>query len=321
VAASLLFGRTAAFAAFREPLLMKTIGACCRCAIGVVATAAAMTVAAQGQPPNEQPPEGPADAAISAQLVRTGLYLISGGGANSLLRFSANGLILVDGKLPGNYRALMSQVRKINKLSDLPVRALIVTDHHQNHSANNVQFLAAGVAIIAQENAKNRLPAYQPAAGKPAAPVIAFDRDFMLRLGGVEVQLLHFGNAHTDGDTVVYFTNLKAVAVGDLFTPRTPDPDFSAGGSLVNWGPVLAQVLTLDFDIVVPSTGPMVTRAALEAFKTKLETLVSRARALVGQGVPKDQLMGQLKTDDLGWRFDFTGEQLERFYAELLRTP
>jgi glyoxylase-like metal-dependent hydrolase (beta-lactamase superfamily II) len=123
---------------------------------------------------------------------------------------------------------------------------------------------------------------------------------------------------HTNGDTVVYFPNLKAVAVGDLFA-ATPNPDFSAGGSLVGWGPVLAQILKLDFDVVVPGTGPMIPRADLEAFKTKIDTLVSRATALARKGVPKDQLMAQLKTDDLGWQFNFTGDRLDAFYAELIR--
>ena len=107
------------------------------------------------------------------------------------------------------------------------------------------------------------------------------------------------------------------VAVGDLFTPGTPEPDFSAGGSLVNWGPVLSRILELDFDVVVPSSGPMVTRADLEAFKGRIDTLTSRARALVQKGVAKDQLMAELKTDDLGWRLSLTGEALDRFYAEL----
>ena len=288
-----------------------------RCVIGLLAMATALAVSAQTPQEKEPPAKGAGDVTLTADLVKTGLYVISGGGGNTLMRFSASGLILVDGKLPGNYRALMSQVRKLNKLSDLPIRVLIVTDHHENHTGNNAQFLAAGVAIIAQENARNRLPAYQPAAGKTAPPVIAFDRDYTLRLGGVEAKLMHFGNAHTDGDTVVYFTNLKVVAVGDLFTPDTPEPDYSAGGSLVDWGPVLAQILKLDFDVVVPSTGPMVTRADLEAFKTRIDTLVSRATGLVKSGVTKDQLMARLKTDDLGWRFGFTGDQLDRFYAEL----
>jgi hypothetical protein len=89
---------------------------------------------------------------------------------------------------------------------------------------------------------------------------------------------------------------------------------------MVGWGPVLAQVLKLDFDAVVPGTGPTVTRADLEAFKTKIDTLVSRATSLVKNGVPKDQLMAQLKTDDLGWHLSFTGEQLDSFYAELSET-
>ncbi len=286
----------------------------------LLVTVATVAVLAQNHQERGVPGKGPGDVMLTSQLVKTGLYLISGGGGNTLMRYSANGLILVDGKLPDNYRALMSQVRRISKITDLPVRVLIVTDHHEDHTGNNAKFLEAGVQIIAQENVKQNLTADNPSGGKVPLPTFTYANDFTLRLGGVEVQLKHFGNAHTSGDTVVYFPNLKVVAVGDLFTPNTPDPDFSEGGSLVDWGPVLAQILKLDFDVVVPSTGPMATRAELEAFKTKIDTLVSRATGLVKKGVPKDQLMAQLKTDDLGWRFSLTGGQLDRFYAELSQT-
>jgi hypothetical protein len=80
---------------------------------------------------------------------------------------------------------------------------------------------------------------------------------------------------------------------------------------------VLAEILKLDFDVVVPGTGPQVTRADLEAFKSRIDTLVSRAIILVKKGVSKNELMAQLKTDDLGWKFNFTGDRLDRFYAEL----
>jgi cyclase len=223
-----------------------------QCMIMLMVLIIAASVAAQTPQDKEPPSKGAGEVTLTTQLVKTGLYLISGGGGNALLRLSANGLILVDGKLPGNYRALMSQVRKITKLSDMSVRVLIVTDHHEDHTGNNAQFLAAGVPIIAQANAKNRLPAYPPVSEKAPTPIVTYDRDYTLRLGGVEVQLFHFGNAHTSGDTVVYFPNLKVVAVGDLFTPNTPDPDFLAGGSLVEWRPVLAQILKLDFDVVAP---------------------------------------------------------------------
>jgi glyoxylase-like metal-dependent hydrolase (beta-lactamase superfamily II) len=298
-------------------MVKKRIPSGRRSVIGLLAMAMAFAVSAEVLQENRSPATGGGDVTLTADLVKTGLYVITGGGGNTLMRFSANGLILVDGKLPGNYKALMSRVRKLNKLSDLPVRVLIVTNHHETHAGNNAQFLAAGIPIIAQENARNRLRTYQPAANESASPVVAFEREYTLRLGGVEVQLRHFGNARTDGDTVVYFANLKAIAVGDLFTPDTPRPDFLAGGSFVGWAPVLAQVLKLDFDVVMPSTGPMVTRADLEAFKTKIDALVSRATALVRNGVAKDQLMAQLATDDLGWRFSFTSEEIDRFYAEL----
>jgi glyoxylase-like metal-dependent hydrolase (beta-lactamase superfamily II) len=213
----------------------------------------------------------------------------------------------------------MSQVRRISKLSDSPVRFLVLTDHHEDHTGDNAEFAAAGVRIIAHENVKHNLTTANPPGGKVGPPSITYDRDYMVHLGGVEAQLLHFGAAHTSGDTVVYFPNLKVVAVGDLFAPK-PDPDFDGGGSLVNWGPVLTEILKLDFDVVVPGTGPMVARADLERFKTRIETVVSRARGLVKNGVAKDQLMAQLDTDDLGWRFSFSGNRLDRFYAELSRT-
>jgi glyoxylase-like metal-dependent hydrolase (beta-lactamase superfamily II) len=270
--------------------------------------AGALAVFAQNTPANEPP-------GFRIEMVKTGLFLIAGGGCNTLLRLSANGLIVVDGKLPGSYDLLLRQVRQI---SDQPVRVLINTDYHQNHTGNNAEFLEDGTQILAQENVRPKLTPDHPHGEKVTPPTRTYDQHLSVGLGGVEAQVLHFGNAHTDGDTVVYFPNLKVVAVGDLFAV-TPDPDFLAGGSLVGWAPVLSEVLKLDFDVAVPGAGPIVTRAALEAFKARIETLASRAATLVQKGVPKNKLMAQIKTGDLGWHLNLTGTQLDRFYAELSR--
>jgi cyclase len=283
--------------------------------IAVLAVAGAVAVSAFAA--QEKPENGSQEETLNIQLLKTGLYLISGGGANSLLRLSANGEILVDGKRAQNYAALKSQVRTISRITDMPIRAVILTNHHEDRSGTNAKFLAAGAQIIAQENAASSLATYHTSSERIAPPTITYANDYMLRLGGVEVKLMHFGNAYTSGDTVVYFPNLKVVAVGDLFTPDTPDPDFSSGGSLVDWSPVLAQILKLDFDIVVPSKGAMITRDELVAFKTKIEILASRARELVNKGVPKEQLLPQLNTEDFGGRFSFTPDELDRFYDEL----
>lgn len=256
-----------------------------------------------------------AETRLTASLVKTGLFVISGGGCNSVLRLSANGLILVDGKLPGSYESILQWAKKLS-YSEQPIRFLINTDYHENHTGNNAKFLEAGAAVLAHENLKRYLAGNHPQRRKIAAPTQTYEREFTLRLGGIEAQLLHFGNARTSGDTVVYFPNLKVVAVGDLFA-SVPDPEFAAGGSLVGWGQVLEEILKLDFDVAVPGAGPTVSRADLQAFKTKIDTVVSRATLLVKQGIPKGRLMSRLQTEDLGWHFTFTGQRLDRFYAEL----
>lgn len=299
-----------------------------RSLIAALVLAAALAASAAGPLATTAAPAAPAapgqdEAALGADLVKTGLYLITGGGANSLLRLSPVGSILVDGKLPGAYRELRSQVRRISKLSDLPVRVLIATNHHANHAGNAVLFAAAGVALIVQEKARACLPAMAATPATPApgakapAPTVTFDRAYPLRMGGIEAQVLHFGSASTDSDAVVLFPDLKVIAVGELFTSGPPTPDFAGGGSLVNWGQVLEQVLKLEFDIVVPGTGPVVGRAELIAFKAKLDVLVARGAALVRQGLPRDRLLAQLQTQDLGWSFSFNPEQIDRLYADL----
>lgn len=280
------------------------------CAIALQTMAFIAACSAQG-PAKSQPGKN----AITGELVTTGLYVFVGGGGNSLLRLSGNGFVLVNSKLPGNYEALVKLTRQVS-FSEQPVRVVINTDHYEEHTGNNAKFMAGGAQILAQENVRNNLAIYNRPGEKVALPIKTYDRDFVLHLGGIEVQLWHFGNAHTNGDSVVYFPDLKVVAVGDLFAP-TPNPDFSAGGSVVGWSAVLAQILKLDFDVVVPGTGQAVARADLEAFKIKMDTLTSRGIKLVKDGVPKDRLMAELKTDDLGWRFNFTGNQLDRFYSEL----
>jgi glyoxylase-like metal-dependent hydrolase (beta-lactamase superfamily II) len=284
---------------------------------GIALLAVVGAVAVSAFAPEAQPGNGSQEEKLNIQLLKTGLFLISGDGANSLLRLSPYGEILVDGKRAQNYAALKSQVRTISRITDMPVRAVILTNYYEDRSGTNAKFLAAGAQIIAQENVAKSLATYQSSSEKIAPPTITYTNDYTLQFGGVEVKLMHFGNAYTNADTVVYFPDLKVVAVGDLFTPDTPNPDFSEGGSLVDWGAVLAQILKLDFDVVVPSKGPMITRDDLVAFKTKIDTLVSRASELVKEGVPKDQLVAQLKTDDLGWNFSFTGDDLDRFYTEL----
>jgi glyoxylase-like metal-dependent hydrolase (beta-lactamase superfamily II) len=226
-------------------------------------------------------------------------------------------LILVDGKLPSeqNYIALMDQVKMI---SPQPIKYLIVTHHHADHTGNNTMFLAAGVEVVANENLNKNLAKYEQTP-KPADATVTYDKEHTIRLGGVEVQLHHFGRAHTSGDTVVYYPDLKTVVVSDIVTTGTTGPlaDYAGGGSFLEWPQTMDGILKLDFDTCIAGNGNPLTKADVEAYKTKVETFVARAKEAVRQGVGKDQLMMQIKTDDLGWTPRVPN--VDAFYAELTR--
>jgi cyclase len=273
-------------------------------------------------PAQPQPPAAPAGGGRGApqpqavQLVKPGLYMITGAGGNTTVRVTSQGLIVVDGKLPGqaNYDALMALIKGV---SDQPIKYLIVTHHHADHTGNNQRFLDAGVQIFAHENLKKNLVTYQ-VDPKPAPPSITYPgAQYTLTLGDVKVELHHFGRAHTSGDTVVYFPDLKVVAVSDVVTTGKTGPliDYAGGGSATDWTNVLAGILSLDFDAAIPGNGDVLTKADVQAYKTKFDTVIARARDLVRMGVPQDQLLAQLKTDDIGWAPRVP--KVDAFYAEL----
>src|SRR5215475_13297533 len=143
------------------------------------------------------------------QAVKPGSYLVTGAGANSLVRLTNDGVILMDSKLPGdqNYTGLMGQIQTV---TTKPVKFLIVTHHHADHTGNNAKFIEAGAQVVAQENLKKNLETYE-VTPKPAPPTITYDKEYTVKLGGAEVKVYHFGRSHTSGDSIVYFPDLKIV--------------------------------------------------------------------------------------------------------------
>jgi len=288
-----------------------------RTTISVAITILAAATLAQPQQPAPPAAGGrgaPQPQAI--QQVKPGLFMITGAGGNTTVRVTNQGLIVVDGKLPGqaNYDALMALIKGV---SDQPIKYLIVTHHHADHTGNNQRFLDAGVQVVGHENLKKNLVTYA-VDPKPAPPSMTYPgAAYTVSLGDVKVELHHFGRAHTSGDTVVYFPDLKVVAVSDVVTTGKTGPliDYAGGGSATDWTNVLAGVLALDFDAAIPGNGDVLTKADVQAYKTKFDTVIARARELVRMGVPQDQLLMQIKTDDIGWSPRIP--KVDAFYAEL----
>lgn len=242
--------------------------------------------------------------------LKPNLYMITGGGANTLVRVTPEGLIVVDTKNPGdeNYNRVMEEIRSV---SPLPVKYVINTQHHPDHAGNNQKFVDAGAQVVALEALKKYMASDPRTKEIPGLPSATFARDHVLRFGGAEVHAHFYGRGHTGGDTMVYFPDAKVVMVSDQITDGTPIVDFANGGSAVEWTQVLDGVLKLDFEMAIPGRGEPKTRAEVEAYRARFASLVSRARDAIKAGAARDQLASQVQTGDLAWQFN------AQFYGQL----
>ena len=242
--------------------------------------------------------------------LKPNLYMITGGGANTLIRVTSEGLIVVDTKNPSdeNYKRVMEEIQSVSNLS---VKYVINTHHHPDHVGNNQKFIDAGAQVIALEALKRDMASDPRTKDIPGLPTVTFAKDYDLKFGGAEVQAHFYGRGHTGDDTMVYFPDLKVVMVSDQITDNTPIVDFANGGSAVEWTQVLDGVLKLDFETAIPGRGEPKSRADVQAFRTKFATVVSRASDAIKAGATRDTLASQVKTDDLGWNFN------PNFYGQL----
>ena len=275
-------------------------------------------------PPSAQAPQGPGrggrgGAGQTVEKIRQlkpDLYMITGGGANTLVRVTPEGLIVVDTKNPSdeNYSRLMEEIRSV---SALPVRIVINTQHHPDHVGTNQKFIDAGAQVIALEALKTHMASDPRTKAIPGLPTQTFAKDHVVKLGGAEVRLYSFGRGHSGGDTMAYFPDAKVVMVSDQMTDNAPIVDFANGGSAVGWAPILDGVLKLDFEMAIPGRGEPKTRADVEAYRTRFAAVVSRASEAIKAGATRDTLATTVKTDDLGWTFQpaFYGS----LYDELTR--
>ncbi|HLH30918.1 MAG TPA: MBL fold metallo-hydrolase [Terriglobia bacterium] len=247
------------------------------------------------------------------KMLKPNLYEITGGGANTLIRVTTQGLILVDTKNPppspdDNFARVVEEIRSV---TNQPVKYVINTQHHPDHVGNNQKFIDAGAQVVALDELKTWMEKDPRTTNIPGRPTQTFSKQYTLKLGDAEVRLYNFGQGHTGDDTMVYFPDLKVVMVSDQITDGTPVVDFANGGSALGWNKSLDGVLALDWDMAIPGRGEPKSKADVQAYRTKFDTLVKRASDAVKAGATKETLASQMKTDDLGWTFQ------PAFYASM----
>lgn len=255
----------------------------------------------------QQPKGDPFSTAITK--INDGLYVIPGydgaaTGGNVAVRVTTDGAIIVDDKLPTLYADIVAKVKSITLL---PIKYVLSTHQHGDHTGSNAAFLNTA-EILMHRNARANMIAQQ----LPGPARIVYTDQQAVFLGGVEVQMRYMGRGHTNGDSVIYFPDLKTVHTGDLVvwgkrsqgTTLTPFMDYAAGhGSGKEWAGTLDRLLTLDFDTAIPGHGPVLTKAQVRTFRDKMQTLNERMAALIASGGTRQDIASRIRLDDLNWPF------------------
>ena len=249
--------------------------------------------------------QAPQPVALDLVKVSDDLYVIHNefvpGNVTALV--TSEGVVLVDDKFEVDYDNVLRMLRTV---TDQPIRYVINTHHHGDHSGGNAKMQGMGVQVIASEQARR----YMVSGNLPGLPTVTYQDRATVHLGGKDVELYYFGRAHTSGDTFVYFPENRVLATGDAFTYGEATPqlvDYQGGGSAREWTATLDGALRLDFDTVIPSHGDVTTKAELRAFRDSTEQLVTRVHQMIVDQRTPEEITAVLRSDFLGAQLVFPG--------------
>jgi cyclase len=262
------------------------------------------------QPPAAPPTPPPDFSKVEIKTTDLGddVYMLEGQGGNITVAVAKDGIIMVDGEFAPLHDKIKAAIALV---SNQPIKYLINTHFHGDHTGGNEPFARDGATIVAQDNVKSRLAAgttngltgaKTPAAPKDALPSDTYTNFSKIRLPGRVVDLKHIPNAHTDGDTYVWFKTANVLSTGDTFTNgRYPNIDFANGGNIK--GMIAAAdaylKLTNPRTRIVPGHGPIADKAALTEYRTMLITARDRMAKLVKDGKSEDDVVAAKPFADL----------------------
>ena len=242
------------------------------------------------------------NARIETVQVAERLHMLRGVGGNLALASGPDGALLVDDQYAPMHEKILAAVREVTAE---PVRFVVNTHWHGDHTGGNELLGRTGAVIVAHENVRRRMSAGQfmevfgrnvPPAPHGALPVVTFADGVTFHWNGEEIVVRHVARAHTDGDAVVWFRKADAVHAGDLFFHGTfPFIDVQSGGSIAG---MIAGVEGLLAEVgpatkIIPGHGQLADRAGLEAFRKLLATTQRRVRDAIGRGLTADALVAE----------------------------
>ena len=212
---------------------------------------------------------------------RDDIYILRSQASGNTTAFVAdNGVLVVDTKTTGEYERIAELLKTV---TDQPVRYVINTHFHPDHTGGNAGMEGVGAAIIATTNTRARLAQ----TAQQGLPVITFDDRMEVKWGKWTLKLYYFGRGHTDGDLVIQIPEENLVMTGDLFAGWGPSIrliDYNGGGSLVEWPGTLTKAAALDFDVVIPGHSGVTDRGQMQGYIDENRRMLDMIRMLNGAG-------------------------------------
>lgn len=259
---------------------------------------------------------------IRATAVNGSVHMLTGRGGNMAVSTGEQGVFLVDDQFAPLTPKIEAALREIR---DEPVRFVLNTHWHRDHTGGNENLGKAGAVIVAHGNVRQRLSLEQlkpPQKGKVATyppealPIITFVSEVTFHLNGEEVHVFHVPNAHTDGDAVVHFKGSNAIHAGDIFFNGIyPYIDVDSGGGIDGMIAAQDQILGIAGpDVrIIPGHGPLGDASALRAARDMLATVRDRVHAARAAGGSVDAFVASKPLADLDDKWGGGFMKAERF--------
>ncbi len=241
---------------------------------------------------------------IKVTKVSGNIYVLEGEGGNIAASVGEDGIVIVDDQFAPLADRIQAALKNLG-VTDKPVRFVINTHYHGDHTGGNAPFSTAGSTVIAQDNVRKRMEAGGaagnggsikmdvPPAAKAALPVITFAQDVTVHLNGEDIRALHFPAGHTDGDAIIFFPKNNVVHMGDDFVRYGfPFIDVVSGGSVQGMIAAMEKVTTqLPPDVkVIPGHGALSNLDDVRAFTKMLKDTSAAVQNAIGEHKTVEQM-------------------------------
>ncbi|WP_442265924.1 MBL fold metallo-hydrolase [Tenacibaculum sp. ZS6-P6] len=238
---------------------------------------------------------------IESIKITESIYMLKGQGGNIGLFVGEDGAFMIDDQFAHLTPKIL---KKIKKITNKPVKYLINTHWHGDHTGGNQNMSKEGAVIISHKNVRKRMGMEsvvrgktKPASPKEALPVITFTEDMMVHFNGEDVLISHVHEAHTDGDAHIYFTKSNVLHMGDTyFQGKYPYIDLTSGGSIEGYIASAEKALLMidDTTVIIPGHREISNKNELLAYKNMLVTLRDRVQNKINEGKTVEEVKNDI---------------------------